>query len=255
MKKQFFLFLCFLCFFFILGAAAAIADEVASNIETRIIDDFDNPTTFNGKPREWSWFVRASKFIDETSLGWKLVEGYPDTLYTRKQAEGKDLHILAIKGSFQRKGYNSYEIIPVKKDDKGNWAPRPIELPGIVKTIDMWVWGSGFNYDIEVFIIDSRGINYSLKLGNLLFEGWKSLSVPVPGSIPQSRRYIPKREALYLTKIVIWTSADERPNDFFCYFDMLKVNTDTFISKFDGDELADPEEISKRWTAGQDFKQ
>jgi hypothetical protein len=255
MKKQTLLVLLLMGMFLGLGAAAALADEIASNIETRIIDDFDNADTLNGKPREWTWFVRGSKFIDPASLEWKLVDGYPNTLYTKKQAEGKELRILGIKGSFQRKGYNYYEIIPVKKDDKGNWVPRPIELPGLVKTIDMWVWGSGFNYDLEVFVLDSRGVNYSLKLGNLQFEGWKSLSVAVPSYIPQSRRYIPKREALYLTKIVIWTTAEERVNDFYVYFDQLKVNTDTFISKFDGDELADPEEINKLWTEGKNFKQ
>ncbi len=251
MKNQRLLFSIFVSVIFILNAAAAAADEVSSNIETRIIDDFDSTSTLNGKPRDWTWFVRGSKFVDQSVLDWKFVEGYPDTLYTRKQAEGKDLHILGIKGSFLRKGYNYYEIIPVKKDDKGNLVPRPIELPGIVKSIDLWVWGSGFNYNIEVCVLDSRGVNHNLKLGNLLYEGWKSLSVKVPGYIPQSRRYIPKREALYLTKIVIWTSADERVNDFYVYFDQLKVTTDTFISKFDGDELADPEEINKIWTGGE----
>ncbi|MBN2353961.1 MAG: flagellar filament outer layer protein FlaA [Spirochaetales bacterium] len=245
--------LVFMCVFLSLCAAAAVADEVATNIETKIIDDFDSSTTLNDKPRAWSWFVRGSKFIDPAVLDWKLVEGYPDTLYTRKQAEGKDLHILGIKGSFLRKGYNYYEVIPVTKDDKGNWIPRPIELPGIVKSIDLWVWGSGFNYNIEVCVVDSRGVNHNLQMGSILFEGWKSLSVNVPSYIPQSRRYIPKREALYLTKIVIWTSADERVNDFYVYFDQLKVNTDTFISKFDGDELADPEEINKLWTGGESF--
>jgi hypothetical protein len=255
MKKQMTLFSIIICVFLILCTGSAGADENATNIETRIVDDFDNAETLNGKPRECTWLVQGSKFIDKESLAWKLVDGYPDTLYTRKQAEGKELRILAIKGSFQRKGYNMYEIIPVKKDDKGNMVPRPIELPGLVKTIDLWVWGSGFNYDIEVFVIDSRGVNHRLKLGNLQFEGWRSLSAVVPSYIPQSRRYIPKREALYLTKIVIWTTADERVNDFFCYFDQLKVNTDTFISKFDGDELADPEEINKRWTDGKNFKE
>ena len=121
MKNQRLLFSIFVSVIFILNAAAAAADEVSSNIETKIIDDFDNANTLNGKPRDWTWFVRGSKFVDQSVLDWKFVEGYPDTLYTRKQAEGKDLHILGIKGSFLRKGYNYYEIIPVKKDDKGNY--------------------------------------------------------------------------------------------------------------------------------------
>jgi hypothetical protein len=40
-------------------------------------------------------------------------------------------------------------------------------------------------------------------------------------------------------------------NNFSAYFDQLKVNTDTFIVKFDGDELADPEEANRIWTEGK----
>lgn len=249
MKKHGLLIFIFICLGLSFGLV--FADEINQNIETVIIDDFDNATTLKGANRQWFWYVRGSKFIIEDSLEWKLVRGYPDTLYSKKQAEGKDLHILGIKASFDRKGYNYLEVIPVTKDKNGKIVAKPIELPGMVKSIDLWVWGANFNYYIEVFLLDSRGINHRLFLGDLNFEGWKNLSVNIPSYIPQSRRYIPKREALYLTKIVIWTRPNERVNDFYVYFDNLKVNTDTFISKFDGDELADPEELEKLWNEGK----
>jgi hypothetical protein len=254
MKKQIFLYCLFFCLFTIFGARIGTADEKVQNMETVIIDDFDNDTTLKGKPREWFWYVRGSKFVVEESLNWKLVPAYPDTLFSKKQVEGKDLRVLGIQGSFDRKGYNSYEVIPVTKDDKGKIIPRSIELPGKVKAIDLWVWGSNFNYYIEVYLLDSRGVNHRLFLGDLTFEGWKNLSVSVPESIPQSRRYIPKHEALYLTKLVIWTRPDERVNDFYVYFDHLKVNTDTFISKFDGDEMADIDEVNRMWKDGKSIQ-
>jgi len=248
MKKQLLIILILLSAFFVFGLL--FADAYVENIETKVVDDFDSAETLNGQPRQWFWYVRGSKFIDQKELEWKLVPGYPDTLFSKRQAEGKDLHILGIKGSFNRKGYNYLEVIPVSKNEKGEIDSHPIELPGKVKTIDLWVWGSNFNYYIEVFLLDSRGINHRLMLGDLTFEGWKNLSVQVPTYIPQSRRYIPKHEALYLTKLVIWTRPNERVRDFYVYFDHLKVNTDTFITKFDGDELGDLQEVNRLWEEG-----
>lgn len=248
MKKQLLLLLLFISAGAVIGIVGA--DEINENIETVVVDDFDSATTLKGSQRAWFWYLRGSKFAVEESLDCKLIEGYPDTLFTKKQAEGKDLHVLGIKGSFNRKGYNYFEVIPVTKDESGKIVSRPIELPGLVKTIDLWVWGSNFDYYIEIFLLDSRGVNHRLKLGELTFEGWKNLSVKVPSYIPQSRRYIPKHEALYLTKIVIWTRPNERVNDFFVYFDHLKVNTDSFISKFDGDEMAEITEVERMWSEG-----
>jgi hypothetical protein len=253
MKKQT-LFFIFMCIFLGSGALTVVADEVSSNIETKIIDDFDSSTTLNGKDREWFWYLRGSKFAIEDTLECKLVPAYPDTLYTKKQAEGKDLHVLGIKGGFERKGYNYLEIIPVKKDEEGKIKSYPIPLPGMVKQVALWVWSGDFNYYIEVFVEDENGVNHRLYLGDMNFEGWKSLIVNVPSAIPQSRRSIIKNKALLLTKIVIWTRPQERVNDFSAYFDQLKVNTDTFITKFDGDELADPEEVNRIWTEGQDIQ-
>jgi hypothetical protein len=254
MKKQILLILLFTCVPMILAVNSLLADENMQNMETVVMDDFDSATTLKGQPRDWFWFVRGSKFIVPEKLEWKLIAGYPDTLFKKQQVEGQDLHMLGIKGSFDRKGYNYYEIIPVKKDENGKLVARPIELPGVVKTINLWVWGANFNYYIEVYLLDSRGVNHRLFLGDLTFEGWKSLNVPVTGSIPQSKRYIPKHEALYLTKLVIWTRPEERVSDFYVYLDHLKVTTDTYISRFAGDELADINEVNKVWGEGKSIQ-
>jgi hypothetical protein len=253
MKKQT-LICIFICIFLCSGALSALADEISSNFETVVIDDFDSPTTLNGKDRAWFWYLRGSKFAVEESLDCKLVETYPDTLYTKKQAEGKDLHVLGVKGSFERKGYNYFEVIPVKKGDDGKIQASPIVLPGIVRQIGLWVWSSNYNYYIEIFLTDENGVNHRLYLSDMNYEGWKSMTTNVPTSIPQTKRNILKNESLKLTKIVIWTRPNERVTDFYAYFDQLKVNTDTFLTKFDGDELTDPEEVNRVWTDGKDIQ-
>jgi len=78
-----------LCVFVVLQGGMVVADENVENLETVVVDDFDSEATLKGTEREWFWYVRGSKFVVQDALDWKLVEGYPDTLFTKKQAEGK----------------------------------------------------------------------------------------------------------------------------------------------------------------------
>ncbi|MBN1524792.1 MAG: flagellar filament outer layer protein FlaA [Spirochaetales bacterium] len=253
-----------LCFFLIgmcmfLFVGNVFADENVENIETWIVDDFDSGTQLHGADREWTWVVRGSKFITKDEEGnpllkHKLVDGYPDALYSRQDVEGKEVRVLGIEGGFDRRGYNYLEIIPVAKDEEGNLKSHPIELKGRVKSIDLWAWGAGYNYYLEVHLLDGNGLNYHLVLGDLAFKGWKNLSVAIPTAIPQHRRYVNQKAALSLTKLVVWTQPTEKVDEFRVFIDQLKIITDTFISKFDGDELADPDVIEKLWTEGEDFQ-
>ncbi|RPJ07022.1 MAG: hypothetical protein EHM28_08600 [Spirochaetaceae bacterium] len=250
MKKQSFIFfLITLCAAFIV--VGAYADETFENIESMTIDDFDSAETLNGSDRAFTWTIRASKFIGTTGEGdskeldleWKLVPGYPSALYKRDDAEGKDLNVIGVRGGFTRKGFNYLEFIPVGKDTSDGEKLYPIELRGRIKTVSMWVWGANFNYYIDIHLRDSNGIDHTIRLGDTKFEGWRNLSVHIPTAIAQVKRYTTKGEALSLTKIVVWTRPGEKVDNFYIYFDQLRMVTDTFITKFDGDELADVEKI------------
>ena len=86
---------------------------------------------------------------------------------------------------------------------------------------------------------DYRGIVHTVPLGSLHFMGWKNLSVTIPRHIPQHIRYLPMEQPLTLVRLVIWTEPVERVDDYFIYFDQLKVLTDVYRTRFDGDVLAD----------------
>jgi hypothetical protein len=45
----------------------------------------------------------------------------------------------------------------------------------------------------------------------------------------------------------MWTKPAEKVNDFLLYVDHLKVLTDMFVSRFDGDGLADLDFINDTW--------
>jgi hypothetical protein len=87
--------------------------------------------------------------------------------------------------------------------------------------------------------MDYRGIVHKLPLGSLHFMGWRNLSVEIPKQIPQTVRYLPMEKPLSLVRFEIWTEPTERVDDYIIYFDHLKVLTDMYKQRFDGDELAD----------------
>ena len=70
-------------------------------------------------------------------------------------------------------------------------------------------------------------------------------------SIPQARRYIPRYAGLELTKIVLWTAPDEKVDDFYFFMDEINVLTDLFETRFDGEDLADPDYPEQHLAAGK----
>jgi hypothetical protein len=232
--KSIFILLCFLYSFLL------FAEETTHNVETILIEDFDNPDS--GR----KWIVEGSEFVDAKMLKYEYVKAWPDALFGRN-VQKTDLKCLGIKAGFIRQGYNYLEIIPAKSGEGGKNVPDPIILKGNVKTMDIWVWGSNYNYYLEAHVLDSFGIPHVLSFGNLNFAGWKNLTARISLAIPQSKRHLLQEEQLRLTKFVLWTRPSEKVDEFYIYLDQIKILTDTYILRFDGDELADKEYINQLW--------
>ncbi len=261
----------FCLFFSALLSVPVFSDQLAANLDAKVLESFDDDPTSR-------WIARGSKFTkkiyDENGnvvdMYPKIAEapGFPAALrgIGFKDLEGK-LKILGVKASFSRKGYNYIEIIPASPADAGTpekdiiyedistgtkWIHAPIEIPGRVQYFDMWVWGSNHNYTLYAHFEDYRGIGHSFRMGDLTYPGWKNLRVVMPASIPQSTRYLPKFKSLVFTKFVIWTTPNEKVDEFYVYFDHLKVLTDMFQTRFDGDELVSPDLLEQVWGASSE---
>jgi hypothetical protein len=226
----------------LLCTVLAVADEVTVNLQSKVIASFDDPDGTQ-------WIVQGSKFVTKDFPQAMTVRTWPDSLYGRNP-EQKNLFALGIHSRFDRKGYNYIEIIPARKGSDGKLAPAPLALSGRVRSLDLWVWGSNFNYTMDVHLRDFEGVDRVLHMGSLNYPGWKNLSVGITGNIPQSRRYIPRFQALDLTKFVIWTTPTEKVDDFYVFLDEVKILTDLFESRFDGDNLADPKTLDQLWAQG-----
>jgi len=238
------------------------ADEYAQRLESIVLETFDSPTERtwmeNGKEmketREWmvvgskfSTFADRTKYANEIPFPRKAFPAvWPAALFDTNP-DGLDLKAMGIQGRFDRKGYNYIEIYPAKQNEDGDMVAYSLPLPGIVKSIDMWVWGSMYKYSIELHIRDANGIPFILNLGSLWYQGWRNLKVNVPTHIPQMQQQVPRYKGLTLTKIVIRTDPSERVDNFYVYLDHMKILTDLHQNPFDGRDLIRPEFLDRTW--------
>jgi hypothetical protein len=225
------------------SAGLAVADELTQTISAKAVATFDDPATAG------NWIVQGSKYATQGYPQLQVVRAFPEALYG-KNKDNKPLFSLGVHARFDRKSYNYIEIIPAAKDSSGKLVPSTLPLVGRAKSIDAWVWGANYNYWLDVHLRDYQGIDHVIHMGSLKFAGWKDLSATISGAIPQSRPYIPKYAGLVLTKLVIWTAPDEKVDDYYFFIDEITIITDLFETRFDGEDLADPDTLNTIWQQG-----
>ena len=232
------------------GTGALFADETTVNLESRVIQDFS-------KPEAQNWFVLGSKFTTSDFPRVGYIKGGPTSLLGGDPTAFQNSRSLAVAMLFDRRDYNWVDVVPGVKE-----KPTELTLPGRVRMIDMWVWSGNFSYYLEAFVRDYRGVVYTIPMGDLTFVGWRNLRINIPDSIPQSKKYLPRREGLTLVKFRIWTkplevvvipgteSASPLDRAVKFYINNIKVLTDTFESLFDGDTLMNPDVYKDALGAG-----
>ena len=246
---------------------SVFGDEVTVDLTSIVLESFNGDTAHewnDGKhvrSYDFSWTLSASKFATKTKDGdgnevnyplSTYVEAWPIALYGYNR-QGKTLKSFGIHGRFDRQGYNWIDLYPVQGEGD-DAAAFEIPIPGRVRYLDLWVWGSNLDYYIEAYVRDFQGIVHIVKLGNIGYTGWKNLRAHIPNNVRQAKRIIPAYAGLHFVKFRIWTQPTERVSDFYVYFKQFKVLTDTFESLFDGDELADPDMIPELWASGNESK-
>ncbi|MCL1928445.1 MAG: flagellar filament outer layer protein FlaA [Treponema sp.] len=266
------------CLVLLLGTAlAAFGQDATVNLESKVIESFNNT-----EESLYTWRKEASRFAvgkdpadkDNPSFANFGLEGgdfypklsffdvWPMALY-RNNREQKEIKSLGVWGKFKRMGYNWIDVYPTLKSQGDDAEPYEIPLPGHIRFLDMWVWGSNLNYYMEAYIRDEQGVIHTLYLGSLAFQGWKNLRIGIPTNIPQRRRIIldptsasmlstAERNSIYLkfVKFRIWTTPREEVANFYTYFHQLRVMTDVYERIFDGDEMSDPDWIRENWETG-----
>ena len=186
---------------------------------------------------EDSGFWRVYMPIDQGIIESRRFEGGPSP--ERKEAipEEEDLgiatpddYVLGVKASFFRRGDAELYIQPI----------RPLQAPGITKTISMWVVGRNFNHLLSVVVADYFGNVNILSMGKLNFSGWKRMTVAVPPTIVQRDYHYNDRMGLQILGFLIEPDLMETYGTYYVYFDDLRVYTDLFAEESrDGDDMLD----------------
>jgi len=235
---------------FLLVSAGALTSRQKSgkrtkNMQSIVINSFEKGE------RQWDarfsqfyskkWDKAANKYvIDRDKCAVTNFVGKPWGVRTETNTN----QCLALKGGFDRKGYNVIEVFPVKnKNDK---KVAPIAMAGKVENIHVWVWGGNFKWRLEMHLEDYRGYRHRVDMGWLDYVGWRNLRVDVPDRIPQAEKYIPRTKNLSLVKFALYAHPAERPDVFYVFFDRIKIHTDIYMSRFDGDELV-KQGMKKDW--------
>jgi hypothetical protein len=249
MKQSSFRAVCLMLLMVCVAVASAFGDDNTVNLESRLLDPL------NGTGYEWQ--VRASKFASpaddegETFPRLAMVSAWPSAVERVLTAEERDnLKSIGIWGRFDRRGYNWIDVYPVQAGENGETGSAEIPIPGRVRQLDVWVWGSNLHYRLEAYVRDYQGVVHVLDFGSIYHTGWKNIRVNVPASIPQSKRVLPRIASLTFVKFRIWTPPTEPVNNFYVYLNRLKIYTDTFETYYDGEELGDPGHVQELWSGG-----
>lgn len=193
----------------------------------------DQPRSRNIVTMPWFTFDKAADWRYEASRGVKVTNGQTNVTLrslaksptTMANQNSNSLHIGA---SFYARGHNWVDVIPTKEQ-----AP----FDGIVKSLDMWVWGGTYDWALEIRLKDLNDFEYTLPMGHLNYLGWQNLNLDIPNAVPQSDHLVGGVKGLSVVKFRLTSMPNERPERFNCFFNTFKVIADTFKANYDGAEL------------------
>lgn len=201
-------------------------DSAQQNLQEISVDRFEDPG-----------FWQAHIPLDKGIVTHRRVQGGPadkEPIPGEENAgiDFTDENVIGIKVDYYRRGPISISLEP----------SRPLSVPGIVKTISVWVVGRNFNHRLNLVIEDYYGNVNILPMGALNFSGWKQLTVAVPPTIRQRNPHYNVETGIKILGFVIDAAIEETYGTYYVYFDDLRAVTDLF-----GEESRDSDDMVDNW--------
>jgi hypothetical protein len=180
-------------------------------------------------------FWTGDMMRDDGFITLRRFEGHPAD---RKPLEGEtqvqlnetDKYVLGAKIEHLHRAVTSFSISPTS----------PLPIPGITKTISIWVVGRNVKHQLYVILDDQFGDRAKVPLGDLAFTGWKKLTAAIPPNIKQvDPRYVGK-SGISIRSLLVETDPAETYGSYYIYFDDLTAVTDLFSeNNRDADDMVD----------------
>jgi len=147
-----------------------------------------------------------------------------------KQEErvGKN-HILGVKTYFANRGFDRVEVAP----------PQEFIIKGKARQVSVWVLGRKYRHTLFAKFRDYKGNTRNIRLGRLDFFGWRKLTAPIPGFVPQSTRFSVLDKNIRFVSLFVTSDVNEPAGEFYFYVDDLEIRTDKQESLYPGFEVKD----------------
>lgn len=201
-------------------------DSAQQNLQEISVDRFEDPGF-------WIPSIAADKgLIMHRRIAGGPMDKEPIPAEVEAGIEPVDDYVIGVRTDFYRRGAATISLRPV----------RPIAVPGIVKTLSVWVVGRNFNHRLSIVLEDYFGNVNVLPMGRLNFSGWKQLTVAVPPTLMQRNPHYVTETGIRIRGFVIDTAIEETYGTYYVYFDDLRAVTDLF-----GEESRDPDDMVDSW--------
>jgi hypothetical protein len=139
--------------------------------------------------------------------------------------------VLGVKVVFFKRAVVSFSINPV----------RPLPIPGLAKTVSVWVVGRSFNHSLKLVLEDYFGQRYVIGFDKkLTFQGWDKLTAVIPPQILQTEKHYTGLAGIKIVGLTVDCDLTETYGTFYIYLDDLSSVTDLFTEESrDVDDVVD----------------
>ncbi len=210
------------------GQTADQGEQSETRLADKLLNDFENAEdwrAFSTSPlgeTKIKKVVQVGQIEDQTNPN-SLTEEEKQTF-----VEGEN-HVLGVKTFFVDRGFDRVEVKP----------PHEYAIKGYGRQVSVWALGRNFRHTLYVKFRDYRGNVHKIRMGRLDFFGWRKLSQPIPGWLPQSTRYAMFDKNLHFVSIFVVSDEKEVPGEFYFYVDNLRVLVDESETEYPGSQIND----------------
>lgn len=226
---------------YLLSLPSIFAQAVTNPLERVTLEDFEEAEDWKAKSTTPLGETKVLKMVQRGQIKDVFDEKtipdvrQPDGTYKPitdpdKQTDriGKN-HILGVRTFFQNRGFDRVEVSP----------PHEYIIKGKARQVSIWVLGRKYRHTLYVKFRDYRGNIHNIRMGKLDFFGWRKLTAPLPGYIPQSTRYSLLDKNIRFVSLFVTSDVQDVGGDFYFYVDDLEVRTDKADMIYPGFEIKD----------------
>ena len=142
-------------------------------------------------------------------------------------------YVLGVRVEFMKRGYNWFTVRP----------PLPIKVPGVAKSLSVYVVGRGYSHWLWIMLRDYDGNKrYLSAMRPLTHKGWRKVLFPIKPNIVQEDYKItdPKKVGITFDGFLVNCDPMESQGKYYIYFDLLTAQVNLYFEFHkDKDDMRD----------------